>query len=298
MGSGPRLDDPHLPSPRMRMNQTALPSSSNSPPSPSPFSSLYRSTNTDSAPALTCLQFFVRILSEHTLVLHAHPDDTIKSVHEKIQSITGIPIMEQRLTYRGKQLQWEQTLAQCEVQNDAGLHLIGRMRSTEHPQAWQLINDIVSLIFHMLKKNPPPPPAPLLAAACHKTVKTMLVEYAQRSDDNKWILDCKEVTNFEARRHLALMMLPELKDDYEDLYEMLIDRSNLLAESFEYIAHADIESLHAGLFMKFKNEEATGPGVLREWFFLICQAIFNLKMPFSWLALTIVEGTDLRISWF
>lgn len=27
--------------------------------------------------------------------------------------------------------------------------------------------------------------------------------------------------------------------------------------------------------MEFKNEEATGPGVLREWFFLVCQALFN-----------------------
>ncbi|GAB4830760.1 hypothetical protein Ancab_004793 [Ancistrocladus abbreviatus] len=27
--------------------------------------------------------------------------------------------------------------------------------------------------------------------------------------------------------------------------------------------------------MEFKNEEATGPGVLREWFLLVCQAIFD-----------------------
>lgn len=72
-----------------------------------------------------------------------------------------------------------------------------------------------------------------------------------------------------------MMMFPEVKEDYEDLHEMLIDRSQLLAESFEYIARADPVSLHGGLFMEFKNEEATGPGVLREWFFLVCQAIFN-----------------------
>ncbi|KAK4439427.1 E3 ubiquitin-protein ligase UPL5 [Sesamum alatum] len=103
----------------------------------------------------------------------------------------------------------------------------------------------------------------------------LIVRYAKRSDDHKWILQYKEVTNFEARRHLAMMMLPEVKDEYDDLHEMLIDRSHLLAESFEYIARADAESLRAGLFMEFKNEEATGPGVLREWFFLVCQAIFN-----------------------
>ncbi|KAI3456542.1 hypothetical protein Pfo_013205 [Paulownia fortunei] len=526
---------------RMRKDQTALPSSSNSPPSPRPLSSRPRSSLTDSTRSLTRLQFFVRILSNHTLVLQADAADTIKSIHEKIQSITGIPIIEQRLIYRGKQLQWEQTLAECKVQNDAGLHLVGRMRSTEHPQAWQLINDVVSLIFYLYKNNPLPPP--LLAVPPPKTVKSMLVEflsmtprtdsdqasghlqifsassapaalvmlymsshkpnreaaddairqfitssktilpkhtyqqcvpivlefcrllnraagiddplyalcrsslgtmveyieigekkgliglrdifpfvselaaklshdlvlstestsfmgpssddvgdfsafvvpvrneikgdvgfcgpirvplseelcrlplcyadeiitlhgifvdllnklekclvkieeyvdsvmkqhgetcqylailkelnsisklyygceevfwetmkrrkvalcylivrYAKRSDDHKWILECKEVTNFEARRHLAMMMLPEVKDEYEELHEMLIDRSHLLAESFEYIARADAESLRAGLFMEFKNEEATGPGVLREWFFLVCQAIFN-----------------------
>ncbi|GER52886.1 E3 ubiquitin-protein ligase UPL5 [Striga asiatica] len=107
----------------------------------------------------------------------------------------------------------------------------------------------------------------------------LILRCSRRSDDHIWISECKEVTNFEARRHLAMMLLPEVKDDFDDLHEMLIDRSNLLAESFEYIINADLESLRAGLFMEFKNEEATGPGVLREWFFCVCQAIFNPQNP-------------------
>ncbi|XWS15484.1 hypothetical protein CRYUN_Cryun34aG0004500 [Craigia yunnanensis] len=103
----------------------------------------------------------------------------------------------------------------------------------------------------------------------------LIIRFARRNDDNQWLLEHKDVTDFESRRYLAMMMFPEVKEDYEELHEMLIDRSQLLAESFEYIARADPESLHSGLFMKFKNEEATGPGVLREWFFLVCQAIFN-----------------------
>jgi E3 ubiquitin-protein ligase NEDD4 len=103
----------------------------------------------------------------------------------------------------------------------------------------------------------------------------LIIRYGKRSDDHRWIIEHKDVTNFESRRHLAMMMLPEVKDEYEELHEMLIDRSQLLAESFEYIAHADTEALRGGLFLEFKNEEATGPGVLREWFFLVCQAIFN-----------------------
>ncbi|MCL7046090.1 hypothetical protein MKW94_023616 [Papaver nudicaule] len=73
-----------------------------------------------------------------------------------------------------------------------------------------------------------------------------------------------------------MMLLPELKGDYEHLFLMLIDREQLLAESFEYISKADAKDLVGGrIFMKFKNEEATGPGVLREWFCSVCQAIFN-----------------------
>ncbi|KAG6392384.1 hypothetical protein SASPL_146601 [Salvia splendens] len=103
----------------------------------------------------------------------------------------------------------------------------------------------------------------------------LVVMCAKRGEDHSWIFECKEVTNFDARRHLAMMMLPRVKANYEVRHEMLIDRSHLLAESFEYMKHAEIESLRAGLFMEFKNEEAIGPGVIREWFLLVCQAIFN-----------------------
>nr|XP_027085814.1 E3 ubiquitin-protein ligase UPL5-like isoform X1 [Coffea arabica] len=497
------------------------------------------------------LQFFVRMLSGgKTLVIHADPSDSVKSVHEKIQSVTRIPIEEQRLIYRGKQLQWEQSLSECDVQNDTGLQLVSRMRSTRHPNAWHCVDDMLSKILHLYKGDRTRPVGPTVksrlaeflndipqkdedvessisylqiflsssvpaalvmlylspvksnrdcaddcikhfiqncktfckgqvyghlahlvlefckllgrgagiedplyntcrsclgsmveyvgfggretkmskdggiavieifpflrelagrlsqglasslesstgggpavgdvldfvafsfpirntiafhlginrrrAAAggggiagqcnvpyyadeikslrvifddllgkmdlCLKKLEEhlaaaekgkgehllpgwcqyltilkelgsisklykgaeeifwthmgqrkvalcyLVLKFAKRSDDNDWITDHKEVTNFEVRRHLAMMLLPEVKDDYEELHEMLIDRSQLLSESFEYIANAASDSLRAGLFMEFKNEEATGPGVLREWFFLVCQEIFN-----------------------
>ncbi|KAF8414199.1 hypothetical protein HHK36_002199 [Tetracentron sinense] len=491
------------------------------------------------------LHFFVRMISGgNTIVIHANSEDSVESVHEQLRRMTGIPIIEQRLIYRGKQLQWEQSLAECSIQNDAGLQLVGRMRSTKYPNAWQVINDMVSYICRLcrgdslcspkmvisrvkqflkmaprddcemttdhlqifkysgaptalvmlflspingnkeaakesislflapnieflpksmhilcapivmefcklLSSSTPEDPlyilcrnalgslletigvahgpryfdnpkasivfkeifpfvtelasklcmgllssmnlslctgpstsdvrdftaflVPLRGAIeeqvalegpismplhegddkhpCHGGVigllhdifvhllqkidqclkivedslvteetgeseshrlgwsqylailkelynisklyqgaeeklcsimmsrrfslNALIVRYAKRSDEHHWLLEHKDVTNFESRRHLAMMMFPEVKDEYGELHEMLIDRSQLLAESFEYIAHADIDSLHGGLFMEFKNEEATGPGVLREWFFLVCQAIFN-----------------------
>ncbi|CAL5344397.1 unnamed protein product [Camellia sinensis] len=496
--------------------------------------------------SLSSLQFFVRTFSQgnNTLVIHANSEDTVKSIHDRIEEITGIPVIEQRLIYRGKQLQWEQSLSECSIQNDAGLQLVGRMRSTPHPKAWQVMDEMVSLIFRLCKGENTPSaksvksrlsefltmtprndneaayghlqiflsscaPAALvmlymspykgnkecgdesirqfvnssrnvlpkaihalcapivlefckllgraahddpLYSLCRSSLGSMveyigtglgskssdnskalivvqevfqfvrelaarlsndlvlsiesptnvgplssdvrdftaflhplrtaimeqvgfggpismpfsegdhnlpfydeeikflygiftdllgkmeqclqkmeeclatkekregeqlpqgwdqylailkelniisklyqgaeeqfltklrqrkvsvcylIIRYAKRSDDHKWLLEHKDVTDFESRRHLAMMMLHEVKDEYEELHEMLIDRSQLLSESFQYIARAEPEALRAGLFMEFKNEEATGPGVLREWFFMVCQAIFN-----------------------
>ncbi|KAK9267267.1 hypothetical protein L1049_009689 [Liquidambar formosana] len=82
-----------------------------------------------SSRSVSRLQFFVRMISEgNTLVVQANSEDTVRSLHERIQVITGIPVIEQRLIYRGKQLQWEQSLADCSIQNDAGLQLVAGCR--------------------------------------------------------------------------------------------------------------------------------------------------------------------------
>ncbi|XVF87848.1 hypothetical protein PTKIN_Ptkin18bG0153900 [Pterospermum kingtungense] len=539
----------HLLNPQGNLPPTAIPPSSEAPGSSFPASHLNcpRSSSSSDVPSSSAsssssrLQFFIRMISEgKTMVFHANSEDTVKSLHERIKDMTGIPVIEQCLIYRGKQLQWEQSLADCAIQNDAGLQLVGRMRSTDHPHTWQLMDDMISLICRLCRGESIPSstkrikdclinffnitpkdsndsapahlqiflassaPAALvmlymspmngnkqcadtsirhfltscrsalskqlhsycapivlefckllrkfvnedsLYASCRSTLGvllesvgtsrgltpqevkglivlqeifpfvseladklskdldsstsggplstdvkdftaflnplrsaifeqvgfwtpisvewqkkdynhppygneieflhaifndllnkmekclirveeslvaressegelihpewsqylailkelngisklyrgaqeqfwtvlrtrksslcTLIIRFAKRNDDNRWLLEHKDVTDFESRRHLAMMMFPEVKEDYEELHEMLIDRSQLLAESFEYIARAEPESLHAGLFMEFKNEEATGPGVLREWFFLVCQAIFN-----------------------
>ncbi|KAF8075419.1 hypothetical protein N665_1095s0010 [Sinapis alba] len=103
----------------------------------------------------------------------------------------------------------------------------------------------------------------------------LILKFVKRGDDHGWISEYKEATTFECRRHLAMMLFPDAKEDYGDMHEMLIDRSSLLHESFRYISEASPGGLHGELFMEFKNEEATGPGVLREWFYLVCQEIFS-----------------------
>eukprot|EP00249_Psilotum_nudum_P018783 c26960_g2_i1 orf=467-2110(+) len=93
------------------------------------------------------LQFFVRTyIDGRTIVLHANGMDTIESVLKQILLRTGLPIAEQRLIYFGRQLQYDQTLAECRVCNDATLYLVARMKSTALPQSWQLVNELVSTI--------------------------------------------------------------------------------------------------------------------------------------------------------
>lgn len=58
------------------------------------------------------------------------------------------------------------------------------------------------------------------------------------------------------------------------IHIVLVNWSQLLVESFWNIEEAQ---LHAGLFVKFKHEEATGLGVMREWFCLVCHALFHLR---------------------
>ncbi|KAK3433532.1 hypothetical protein EUGRSUZ_D01415 [Eucalyptus grandis] len=496
------------------------------------------------------LQFFVRMISDgKSLVFQANSSDTVRSVHERIQLITGIPVIEQRLIYKGKQLQCEKSLAECAIQNDAGLHLVGRMQSTGHSQAWQIIDDMIYLVFRLCKGETVPyalktirtriseylsmtpkddgdaatghlqifmsssAPAALvmlymspirgnkehaeesirhflelciielpkslrsrcapivlefckllrriashdplylscwsslgpmmevikvqwvsehtesvkraisikeifpfvkelagklskdmevslISAAsvgswsdvndftmflrplrtvmsgykgfehpislpmenehhdvllCKEEVESLyhifvdmlkkmdkclsrmeqrlsakvsgeieiahpawsryltilkelnaisklylgseeefwtilsmrkralcmlVVHYAKRNDDHRWLLEHKDIMDFESRRHLVMMMFPEVKEDFEEQHEMLIDRSQLLSESFEYIANAEAESLHGGIFMEFKNEEATGPGVCASGLFWFAKLFSINKILF------------------
>ncbi|KAJ9558015.1 hypothetical protein OSB04_012629 [Centaurea solstitialis] len=71
----------------------------------------------------SCFHFFVRLIDSKTLVLRGNPQDEVFSIHENLQSITGIPVSEQRLVYGRTQLQCNRTLSECMITKDAELHL-------------------------------------------------------------------------------------------------------------------------------------------------------------------------------
>jgi len=73
-------------------------------------------------------QIFVKTLTGKTITMDLEDSDSISTIKQKIQDKEGIPADQQRLVFNGKQLEDDKTVGDYNIQAEANIHLVLRLK--------------------------------------------------------------------------------------------------------------------------------------------------------------------------
>ena len=104
------------------------------------------------------MQMFIKTLTGKTVTVHVQPTYNVEDVKMIIQDKEGIPVDQQRIVFGGKQLEDGLTLTHYNIQREATLHLILRMRGMI--STWKKTQTSTPATEYLLKSDieqvPPP----------------------------------------------------------------------------------------------------------------------------------------------